>query len=552
MKQIRVSLSIISLCGAAFAMYACGGGGSGSSGGSADPLTSARAALTNMASGTQTTSTQSLNSALSLFQQAVKADPTSPIARFGEAVALAGVCTDLMDGGTTTVPPTSGGSAGGGSGSAGSGGVATPLLSKSAISKAPAQSGGPYAGPNIPAPPTTGAVPPTPPGVSTPPTPSQPSNTLGLIWFFDRSLSNPYTLLQELGPVTDLHLGLMPFNGYLSDSTNVAQRQTLLTDLGTVLSDLAVVEADPTFTYTLPSPDQNGQSVTIGLPEVYLFDAYINSLQTEVALSLAYIRDPGTYQPVSPVVVSTSGGSSGTGALPPAPPAFAAPTAITLNYSALDTNHDGKLEPNEYLPPSPYLTLRNASYLTTAQTSLAATAAKETLGINGVLARTSGGPYLIPNTPAISSILTNIETNVVPLIAQAAVGPVTLTFPHYDVIEAVGAVSEGTNGAGGVFQTVPATAGTASTTPLNTGGSGGSGTVNGPNIPTEPPIIPVIVEQVTIDLAAWFNNTPPDLKAFAPTYTLTPQGNIDPTGIVYPDPTFGGLFPNGLPANLLL
>ena len=109
MKQIRVVLSLLSLSGAALGVYACGGGGGGAASGPTDPLTSARAALTGMASGTQTTTTQSLTNALTLFQQAVKADPTSPVARFGEAVALAGVCTDLMDGGTTTVPPPSGG-----------------------------------------------------------------------------------------------------------------------------------------------------------------------------------------------------------------------------------------------------------------------------------------------------------------------------------------------------------------------------------------------------------------------------------------------------------
>lgn len=567
MNQTRAVLSIFSLLtlgGATFSLYGCGGGGSGASGGagSVDSLASGRAALNSMASGTQTTTTQSLTNALALFQQALKSDPNNPIARFGEAVAMAGVCTDLMDGGTTTVPPPSSGSGTGGVTGAGSG-IGAPMIpafSKAAKSPvATRDGGGPgtvIVGPNIPASPSSGQLPPAPPDVTGTPAPSQPSNTLGLIWFLDRGLSSPYTLLQELGPVTDLHLGLMPFSGYASDSTDVAKRQALLTQLGTILSDLAVVEADPTFTYTLPSPDQNGQTVTLGLPEVYMFDAYINSLQTEIALSLAYVRDPGNYQPLPPVIVANSGGATGTNDYPPAPPVFVGPAVnsgpITLSYTSLDTNHDGKLEPSEYLPPSPFLTLRSASYLTTAQTSLAATAAKETLGIKGVLARASGGSFLIPNTTAIATILNNIQTNVVPLIAQAATGPVTLTFPHYGVTSLVGAIAEGADGAGGVFQSVPVLAVTVDTPPAppTTGGSG-SGSSAGGTV-TVPPYISFTEQKVTIDIAAWFNNPPADLKAFAPTYTLTAQGGINPGGAVYPDPTFGGLFPNGLPTNLLL
>ena len=268
MKQIRVLLTCISLSGAALAVYGCGGGGGGGAASvTSDPLTSARAALNGMASGSQTTTTQSLNSALTLFQQALKADPTDPTARFGEAVALAGVCTDLMDGGTTTVPPPGGGiGSGSGSGSSGSG-VATPLATKSAHNAAPTRAGGgQYAGPNIPAPPATGTVPPVPPNVTSTPPPASPDNTLGLIWFLDRGLSNPYTLLEELGPVTDLHLGLMPFSGYASDGSDVARREKLLTDLGTILSDLAVVEADSSFTYTLPAlSDQNGGGTRLRL-----------------------------------------------------------------------------------------------------------------------------------------------------------------------------------------------------------------------------------------------------------------------------------------------
>ena len=159
-----------------------------------------------------------------------------------------------------------------------------------------------------------------------------------------------------------------------------------------------------------------------------------------------------------------------------------------------------------------------------------------------MLARTTGGSFLIPNTTAIAAILTNIETNVVPLIAQAAVGPVTLSFPHYAVIDLVGAIAEGADGSGGVFQSVPGLAITVDTPPAPPA-TGGSGSLSGPNIPTVPQLS-VTQTKVTVNLTAWFNSPPTDLKLFAPTFTLTSRGGIDSTGTVYPDPTFGGL--NGL------
>jgi hypothetical protein len=53
--------------------------------------------------------------------------------------------------------------------------------------------------------------------------------------------------------------------------------------------------------------------------------------------------------------------------------------------------------------------------------------------------------------------------------------------------------------------------------------------------------------KVTINLAAWFANPPSDLKAFAPTFTLDENGWPNPDQTRYPDATFGGLFPEGLP-----
>lgn len=583
MKQTRLLL----LGAAALTLCGCGGGGSSAPSGSSDALSAGRAAINNMASGSQPTSPQSLQSALTLFQQAEQQNPGSSQAYFGAAIALAGICGQQMDDITA-----GGGSGNSGSASAGSASTGTVSPASKAASAAHTRlvmppppptvtgstTGGAVSnGPNIPAAPTTGALPPTPPTVTGSTGGVMPPQTLGLVWNLDQSLSNPYTLLQTLAPISDLHLGLIPFSGYANDAQDVARRQQLLTNLGTVLTDLQTVEADSSFSYTLPAPDQNGQTVTIGLPEVYLFDAYVNSLRAQVALSLAYVRDPGNWTPAVSVIPVSSGGSTGSGIYPPAPPVFsnsAGSSGATgagsgsgssiasvgsgvigialpiINYSALDTNHDGKLEPNEYLPPSPFLTLRNASYLQTAQQSLAATAAKETLGINGVLARTSGGPYLIPNTTRIAQILTDIKTNVVPLIAQAATGPVTLNVPHY-AVETYGVINEGSDSAGGVFQYIPSVGTTADTPPPPPAGNAGtnSGTASGIELPSG---VTVTQEQVTINLAAWFANPPQDLKAFAPTYTLTASGGIDPTKTTYPDPTFGGLFPKGLPQDLQL
>lgn len=535
MKSLCSGLMLLTSVAAASSLVGCGGGSGGSTSG--DPLVSGRAALTRLASGSQQTTSQSLSSALALFQQAIKANPQSTEAHFGEAVALAGVATATMDGTTTSVTPVANGTISGSSTGFSGEGTPSPTF-------------------NIPNVPSTGQIPPAPGGATAVPAAAPAHNTLGLIWFMGRSLSNPYSLLEMLGPVTDLHLGLMPYCGYATDANDVARRTKLLANLGTVLADLATVEADPTFTYTIPDPDQSGQTVTIGLPEVYLFDAYVNSLRAQIALSLSYVRDPGNWQPFAPVI---GGGASSTtiSMNSPLPPIFSnQPTpALLINYAALDANSDGKLEPNEYLPPSPFLTLRDATMLATAQQSIAATAAKETLGINGVLSRTGVG-YLIPNTPVVTKVLNNILQNVVPLVAQAAVGPVTLSYPHYTYANVFEPLAEGVSTTG-VYQytanvvvgpNTPGTGGgTGSGSSSGSSGSSSSGTISSPV-----QIATVTMESVTINLTAWFNSPPPDLKAFAPTYPLNTTGGILLGPGVYPDPTFGGLFPNGLPTDLLL
>ncbi|MCW3099376.1 MAG: hypothetical protein JWL77_4994 [Chthonomonadaceae bacterium] len=515
----------------ALALWGCGGSGGGPVGNS-NALVDGRAALTQLATNTTSPSTQSLQSALTLFQQALAQNPNSSEAHFGAAVCLMGADALQVDGGTAT----------------GGGGVVTPnaasksVVHKSAVSREAGSSpGGAGSGFVLPAPPTQGQVPPSPPNGTVISRPIEPVHTLGLFWFLDRGLSNPSTLLNMLAPVSDLHLGLIPYYGYTGDAQEVARRQQLLTDLATVAQHLQIVEADPNFTVTLPAPDQNGQTVTIGLPEVYLFDAYVQSLRVSTALSLAYNRDPGASGLLPPTTGSGGGTGSAGAPTPPAPPIFvgghreAAP-APSSPFTALDTNGDGKLEPNEYLPASPFLTLRDPSYLQTAQTAMGAIVDRETKGIAGVLARPATGSFLVPNSTDVAAALTSIRDNVLPLIQQATTGPVTLTVPRYQPIPLMtvngGTTVQPDTTSNELFTTGPI-ATTSPILPQNT-------------FPT------VTTQTLTIDIAAWFAHPPADLKAFAPTYVLDSIGYPNYNLTTYPDPTFGGLFPNGLPTDFLL
>ena len=109
-----------------------------------------------------------------------------------------------------------------------------------------------------------------------------------------------------LAPVVDFENGYLPFFPGQSGTQEVARRQKLLADLTTVSQDLEKVEADPSFTFTL-SGGTSGQTRVLGLPEVYLFDAYVQSQRVKVALSLAYIREGGSTQTVN----ANSGDRSG-------------------------------------------------------------------------------------------------------------------------------------------------------------------------------------------------------------------------------------------------
>ncbi len=531
----RVTAAITIVGAFTLSLTGCGGGGGTST--PVDPLAAGRSVLVNLASGSSNTSTQTLGDAFSLFQKAVRSNPGSSQARFGEAISLAGICGEGMDAGSTAA---SGGSSGAGS----TGSTHLPGRSTTAITRGNAPSGGGSPGVGlVPDPPTTGTMPPSPPDDTTISAPVPGHNQLSLIWFLNRGLSNPNTLLEMLGPIADLRFGMMPFNGYFGDSSDVARRQKLLADLGTVADDLAIVEADANFTYTLPAPDQNGATVTIGLPEVYLFDAYVNSMRSEIALSLAYIRDRSNGDNTGVITMANTGSSNSAGSAPPpgiSEPATSVTNSLVPYFGYLDKNNNGKLEPGEYLPASPFLTLRDASYLQIAQKAIAATADREQKGIAGVLARPTDGSggYLLPNTPKVNIVLTRINTYVVPVIAQAAVGPFTLKFPRF-VVNIYGTVTGGY--AGGVFEQMPAALAASAAN-----GGPNSGANNGPAI-----MPGVTIVKVKVNMAAWFANPPADIKAFAPTYPFISEGIPDFSAGVYPDPTYGGLFPDGLPSDLL-
>jgi len=330
-----------------------------------------------------------------------------------------------------------------------------------------------------------------------------------------------------LAPVSDLGLGLMPYYGYPSDDS--ARRLKMLDGLNTVVDHLAKVEADPNFSITLPDVDANGKSVTVGLPEVYLFDAYVQSLRAELALSLAYIRDPGPTWSASflagksiPESSDNNGGHGGVAI---------GGGSIVPGLMGHDRNADGKLTPDEYLPANPYLTLRDPKLLKTAQAAMLAVADREQKGIDGVLARPSTGNFLVPNVPDVQKALGDIRNNVLPIVKQAATGPFTIDVPQW-VVTSPPSLGDGT--------IVPQSSSTdigekvfAAAASLRTSSSDVISNI-------------ARMEPLKVNLAAWFANPPADLKALAPTLFLDSSGLLVPSKTTYPDKTFGGLFPDGI------
>jgi hypothetical protein len=376
-----------------------------------------------------------------------------------------------------------------------------------------------------------------PPG-TVEPAPIPRHRTLGLFWNIDNSLSSPNMLLHVLAPIADLRFGFAPYFGYPHD--NAKRRLAMLEGLNTVAEHLAKVEADPTFSVTLPDADANGKTVTVGLPEVYLFDGYVQSLRAKLALSLAYVRDSGSvWIPPVPMALAGSGTATG-GVTNNTDPSGGGGGSIGLPIepfaAALDKNHDGRLTPDEYLPPSPYLTLRDPKLLQTAQQAMLAVVDREQKGIEGVLARPADGSFLIPNNTAVQQALTAIRDKILPLIQQAATGPFTIEIPRWDPVSTDPVWQKAqapvdANRADVVFVS-PGSTGSGE------GGSGGS--------------FPWVMrtETLKVNIAAWFASPPADLKTLAPTLTLGADGWPDSSKSVYPDKTFAGLFPDGIKDDL--
>lgn len=524
-RLISVGFGTAILCSFA----GCGGGGGSDSSGQ-NALVQGRAAMNALAAEQTPANAQTLQQALDLFVQALQQDPGSAEAHFGAAVCLAGKLAEEVDGAATedSLPPAPPAAPG----KSGPGTVSPPSPPSP---PAPPNSGAP---PSPPAPPSgraaavaepaTGEVPPAPPGTPQP-APLPRHRTLGLLWNLDNSLANPYVLLHMLSPVSDLRLGLAPYYGYPHD--NAARRQQIFDGLNTVAGHLAKVEADPNFSVTIPDVDSGGKMVSVGLPEVYLLDAYVQSLRAKVALSLAYVRDTGSgwIPPAAggdrPLTADEggSGGSSGSGSSGGGTIVF--PTSVSL-----DKNGDGRLTPNEYLPPSPYLTLRDAKFLTVAQQAMEAVVDREKKGIDGALGRPAGGSFLVPNVPAVQTALTEIRDKALPLIQQAATGPVTIEVPRWNILPLASEWQSAARAA------VPERGDLVFASPGESGGGSGG-------------YLPQPLT-LTVNLAAWFAHPPADLKTFAPTLTLTSDGWPDLTKTLYPDKTFGGLFPDGITVDL--
>ena len=458
-------------------------------------------------------------SAFDLFLQALQQNPNSSEAHFGAAISLVGFIGLQYDG-VSSVP----------GGEDSSIGAPAPPMSKAATLSTRAS--------NLPTPTATVSddVPPAPDGSTNPGMPVPAHYKIGFIWNLTDSLSSPYALLRMLSPISDIRAGLLSYYGYGSD--DVAGRQKMLADLDTAAEHLSKVEADPNFTMTLPIGN-SGKTVTIGLPEVYLFDGYVQSLRAELNMSLAYIRDPGANWKPSPQPYA-GGGSSGDGTVTPQ----IAIAIWSLNY--LDKNSDGKLSPDEYLPPSPYLTLREAKYLTNAQQAMLNVVDRESRGIDGVFARAADAKFLVPNTAEVHAALLNIQQTTLVTIKQAANGPVTLLFPIYQPmpLDAGMMKSLGYSGAGTAGPSKAAKS--RAVFSLDHGAKGELPDGTGSFSPLPAPFM----EKITINIAAWFAAPPVDLKAFAPTVPLTLEGWPQFDLAVFPDKTFGGLFPNGLPVNL--
>ena len=169
---------------------------------------------------------------------------------------------------------------------------------------------------------------------------------------------------------------------------------------------------------------------------------------------------------------------------------------MNIDTEDRDANSDGLVVVSEYLPPDPFLELSDAAPMQAMKSDLQTACAKAILGIDATLAETSDQFDLIPwHTPGKDVDFDDLNSMkvLVQQIQQALVGP----------------------------QAVPMI-----------GFEGDLGLVR-------------------MYISAWSDNPPADLKAFAPTFHFVDVGLLRVKPGSYPDPTFGGLFPDGLPDEIL-
>ncbi|NLI00174.1 MAG: hypothetical protein GX446_11875 [Chthonomonadales bacterium] len=456
----------------------------GGSGGSGDPLALGRSSMYAMASGSSVNSRTNLDSALRLFEATLRARPDSSEARLWAAVCLVGL-SGMEVSGVAVSPPASANGVPGMAWESGQGGEGWPAPD-----------------------PGDGTIPGAPPDHDGPVPPVEPPHRLGLLWNLRHAIANPFTLLTALAPVADIRMGFFGTLGFWGDDPQLHIETLKRLDRADAL--LTEVEADAGFSVSLPDPDGDAAFIRVELPEVHLFHAYVHSLRTEVALALAYVRDIG---PRYPVALGSDDDSS----------------PIAWNpFRDLDRNADGRLSADEYLPADPFLTLRSAQYLTLARKAMLAASDHGDAGCAGVLARTAPDGYLINNVPPYREALQEMQAVSIPLLRKAAVGPIELLAPHYEyAADVVGAVDP------------PGPCLREGRTTFNLDPDPGDCLGWGP--PT------IVMRRVRLNLAAWFDAPPRDLKVLAPTIGLTPDGWLDFESITLPDPTFAGLFPDGVP-----
>ena len=452
-----------------------------------DPLKQGRSAMYAMADEETTASQSNLGAALRLFEQALRAQPDSSESRFWAAVCLVGLAgMDVSGVSASTAAHNEPGSGPGWSESGGGEGWIAPDPGDGTVPAAPHDHDGP--------------VPPV-----------EPPHRIGMIWNLRYAVANPFTLLAILAPAADIRMGLPGVLGFRGDDPEAHLATLARLDRADQL--LTEVEADSAFSIALPDPDRDGATLRVELPEVHLFHAYLHTLRAEVALALAYVRDSGPRIPMAFAEDDLDGPD------------------VWNPFRSLDKNGDGLLTPDEYLPGDPFLTLRDADYLRTARDAMLSAADHGEKGCAGVLARTDPSGYLINNVPPYREALQEMLESSIPLLRQAALGPVEVLVPRYEYL------ADAARGNAG--RSEPCTRQGRTTFDLDPDPDDCIG--------WGPPTI--IMRTVRINLAAWFQTPPADLKVFAPTIGLTSSGWPDFDRIKLPDPTFGGLFPDGIPSD---